>query len=364
MKKRVVAFLVAAIMVLGVSPKVYAETVTKGIPYSILVNGDKKAFTEAEAIVVDSSAMFTADCYLTSFACKGVTQENIAKAKAFDYEGAQYYSLREVADACGMKVFWDSETKTALVVDVEKYERIKALIEASSTNNAEFKKVEMEMNGDIGISVEMMGTAQSLDFPFEGAAKIDIEAPFMEFTFKLKSPDMPADMKMYDDGKATYINSGEETWFKTESSLAQSKDMLSKFGSINSAVSTSAMDLSIAGLRLAETPSDIIVEGDMYLSETFKSANIEAIVKQMYDQMGVDMSLKYEWPKTVYVKYVMDKEGNIKRMSMTFAFGMSMDMDGQPMVFNVDAKLDFPKYVIDGDFETVVPQQVLDKVVE
>lgn len=364
--KKLISLAIAVTLVLSAAFNVSAAEINPGLNYNIIVNGKACDIKPNEAINADGATMLLPTVYVNAFR---LTEEKVqASGDGFAYEGQEYYSLRDVAKANNLSIFWDKATSTALVIDTQKLADIKALMDSANHGFDEDMKLEMALTGNMNIDITSKDVNQKLDVPLDALIQMDIKTPFMYMDMKTSLMGSETAIQLYDDGTYSYVyEQTSDKWIKTDSSLKDSLSMSEQLKLMMPYIEEKGNpESSLAALTMTKQGSDTIIEGDMYVADIYESFDFEKIFSSLpTDQTELleKMNMEFIFPDTMYVKYVFDKDNNIKEIDMKCAIGLSFSEGDEAMVIMATIDFCMPKFSMNAEFDTTVPQDVVDKAV-
>lgn len=362
--KKLLSAILSAVMALSISTAVFAQDIETKLDYNLLVNGQSIKVESTDAVSVDGKVYVSKDLLLKSLSSYGLTELALANSSdPFNFNTKDFYTVEAASKAAGLTYFNDEATNTDMVANTASFDAIKALMEKS--NNLAMKTCQMEVIANV-LTTTKIGDSEALglDMAMDANINFDLDAPFMSMDANMGLMGEKISIKLYDDGKYSYVGNATDGWIKTVSAIGQAKEYVDMFSKM---VPTSSVDYSksYAGLSMTQKDGDTIISGNMFAGDIYKSLDFDGLMKQMTGGGLVEgVSFKYNMPNTMYVSYVFDKNGNVKSMAMKFSYSMEMTMDGETTHMDFDMDLQVPKYIINGAIDKTIPQDVIDSATD
>lgn len=313
-KKKALAVTLASAMTLSLcAPAFAAEGDT-----SIQVNGVKSGVT---ASLVNGKACIKADKVNEVLGVDGILNNGkyIVGNTILDVNTGDYLGIRDIAEAAGYMVGWDSENKTVVIVDVNKLGNESFGIIKDYVNKvAEATPTSYKTNGMFSGNVEIV-TDNTVKVPFSGtitgetnekASNIDVGLKIdMTDVYNAKDADGNPDISEVEKTVLAAIeNSDTKVIYNTEGGKLYLKSTLfDSFGLANGAWLeldfNSLMDMAGSNGIDMSTMLNLINSGDFesYILEVLKAMPVDSVtsyddIKTAYDmicKMLGDSSFKY-----------------------------------------------------------------------
>lgn len=262
-----------------------------------------------------------------------------------------YIPARFVAESLGKKVIWDGSTTSVLIRDEDKFTEIKSILDKSNAAMEKLEKYKFDMKTEVNSensgqkSKAFMDTAVHIDIPSKAMyMKMDInmaEFEGVDLNF----------ITVYQKDNVTYTKNFlfGETWIKTpvteEESLESIKDN-------DNASIIEVNDVLCAGLVAAEEGNELILKGDVYIEELFT----KGLSSSAANASGDNSQSAYEF-NNFNMLISLDKETyRINYMKILFDATLN-DITGNTVNTNMIMDMKYSGY--DGDFEIVVPEEVI-----
>lgn len=275
-----------------------------------------------------------------------------------------YIPARFVAEAFDKKVLWDGEQKGVIITDFESYNQINEILKKSDEVMKDLTKLKLDMVYDIQMKVEDVDVRINLNL----VAKIDNKDSYIEMKIEAEADDEEVqeailmynllNMSNYSVGDKTYTKmllTGDK-WLESDNSnsvdsvdgLEMSTDMEDTYYS-----NTFSNEVIASSMRLEESEDDkyYILKGDTYQSEIMESS---------LDYVNGDIdNIDFT---DFYLEIMINKETFEKEMVY---FVIIMDIEdefGTIITSTVDLSIKISE--INGDFDIVVPEEVLNNLIE
>lgn len=278
-----------------------------------------------------------------------------------------YVPARFVSEAFNKKVLWDGEQKGVIITDYEEYNKIISIFEKTDEAMADLTKVKITMDYDMMIK----SPSDEMDMSFMIKMDMDQDDYFMSMSGKMNLDESTASQddlmaaamvesfmnlssykvgtrsytKMFLTGDQWIIADEEDEILDSQEALVDVDDQFYASQMTNE-VMASSMTLSES-----EDGKYYLVKGDTYQDDYMN--NLIGYVD------GVDESLKIH---EFYMEYSINKESfEAERILFTMTMEM-LDENGELALANVSVNVTMSE--INGDFEIVVPQEVIDNAVD
>lgn len=392
--KKFVSLLLAGIMTFSVSSWVFADDLVSNSvtgagsaavgqvagqsasdnDYKIVINGQSAAYSRDTVKFRDGTPLFTAEDLAKEFPSLGVDASKIAAtAKPLKYGEVNYYAVQDVAEANGFKFFFDKDSDTALIIENQKYSDIKKYL-TGLQKTSDLKTIDFDMNSKIDATIKISGLDQNgsdskdidqkVDVALDGKMQMDLEKNVVAMDMNVDALGQKTKLKSYENGEFTYTyDPVHNVWLRSASAMG-STDFSSMMQSLQSVAPSSddlANGLTYAGLSFDNKDGIVTIEGNMYVGNIFDQFKTEDFVKRAMDSAktsGVEVSdIKFNFPDTMYVKYVFGKDGKIQAAAFKADFDLSASFNGAKMDFNVNIDADIPRYTLNGNVDVSIPEE-------
>lgn len=266
-----------------------------------------------------------------------------------------YIPARFVAETLDKKVVWQSETRAVLVTEEEKFDEITGLLIECNKAMEEAEKYKLALKYDLSATKLDETSSFNIDVTAHLNDNDDLYMKFlMETDMEDLIPDeslaipLPLVMESYEVDDTSYFmtNKFGSQWFKgsvNESNTSMPSDMYVMKGFENPALAS--------GLLLEETDDAYVLSGNAYMEGHLGNATL-AIAMNSDDFVFNTYEIEFTIDKDTYALEKM-----LLKISVT-----NTDVDG--IETNVDADIVMEITEFNGDFEIVVPDEIIDNAVE
>jgi len=274
-----------------------------------------------------------------------------------------YIPARFVSEALGKKIVWDGSSKAVLIRDIEDFNQVRDIIEKSDSAMDAVSRCKFDMDVDADIGNEGFNMNMGINM----SGEVDNESKRMHLLMSMDLLGMNMSFDTYSCDNAIYTeNPMTGEWEKTEMTQVDYDNMFSSNSNVDVFDATDAI---CAGLVISESdrPDEIVLKGNVYLDEFFDQAskqfgsNNESgsispdySFDEFYVEMSVDSSTYLLKSLTMNVKGKTYGDENVSTQ-------IPVDMN---MNINMDMNIKALYSDYNGDFEVVVPQEVIDSTIE
>lgn len=286
-------------------------------------------------------------------------EEVILDVAAFIYtkNNKVYIPVRFIAECLDKKVVWDGSSTSVLIRDEKSFNEVKEIMTKSNEAMSKVNKFKSTMNYDIttndGKTISKMTILSTI--------QMDVlkNAMFMDMVMDMGEIDgveMDMTMQSYQVGNTMYsktVMTGlPGQWIKTD--LTDVEAVLNLESVSEDAIEIN--DVICAGLVVGNSTNEneIILEGDVYLSDIINDTVSSTAAVGEGSPVAVEMN-------QFHIKMVMNKT-TYEMKSMNLLFAMSVTVDG--VKTSTESIIDIVYSDINGNFEVVVPKEVIDSAVE
>jgi hypothetical protein len=156
-----------------------------------------------------------------------------------------------------------------------------------------------------------------------------------------------------------YIVVNDEV-MKMDSMLAAAEGLIDQYSPV------SGLDISrrfYAGLKLEENDDTYTISGFMFIPDEY----FDDILSGMAGMNEIEQieNMEISFPRPIKMTMESDKETGLPlSMTMQYEMEMSMEVEGEIIIMTIDYSIEMPKFEYDVEFDTVVPQEIVDAAVE
>lgn len=268
-----------------------------------------------------------------------------------------YIPARFVAESLGKKVIWDGSTTSVLIRNEETFNEVKTLLEETDAAMLAYKKYKIGMDFDMFMSDETTSSNSKVtaDIQMDQVKQSMYMSMLMDMGI-IEGVPTTVNVESYTVDKVSYTHMNmmgmDFGWTKTE---LTEEEVAANFEANGLDAGFDSNDILAAGLVIEDSSSEdeILLTGDIYMDQLLQTA-----LGMSGSTNGVDMAdVKMEFD-TFHITLVLDRETKVlKSMDMTYAFTMEMEETGTTSI-SADVAAIYSDY--DGDFEVVVPQEVIE----
>ena len=263
-----------------------------------------------------------------------------------------YIPARFVSEALGKVVVWDGSAKAVLIRDEEEFNRARDILEKCDFAMESISKSRFDV--DLAANMSQHGFSMNIGMKMSGQVDKVNKDLYMLASLNMLGMDMRfgtylVDNVMYSENPMT----GE--WGKTSMAQQEYDDM---FDSNSSSMDIfDAIDALSAGLVIQESddPDEILLKGNVYLDELFSQVNKQVSGKKDYESVSSNYNLNQ-----FYAELSIDSNTHLLNALRVNVKGSVSEDEAVPMDMSIEVV--YTDY--DGDFEIVVPQEVIDNAVE
>lgn len=272
-----------------------------------------------------------------------------------------YIPARFLAESLGKKVIWDGSSTSVLIRDEQSFNEISSIL--SKTNDAmeQINKYKFSMDYDFNID----DGEEAIDSKISATVQMDIEKKTMYMNMlmnlgEIEDVPMIFSVESYQVDHTSYSKvsffSINDQWIKSELS---DEEVSMSFEYNSNIDSIEPNDALCAGLVLDDSTNgnEIVLKGDVYYDEYFKQAlsSLSSITDE--DNSTID----YELDK-FHIEMTVDKN-TYELSNMILVFGVTVfEQDGTQNKVDIKMNLTYSDY--NGNFEIVVPQEVINNAIE
>ncbi len=266
-----------------------------------------------------------------------------------------YIPARFVAETLDKKVVWHDETRAVLVTEEENFNEISDILTKCNKTMQEIEKFKMALDYDISAT----HLDETKSFNIGVAAHVDENEDIymkmlMDMDMEEANPDQalmvpfPFVMEFYQVGDTSYFMSNifGGQWFKgpsDESSTPMSTDVYEMEGLEDPTL--------VSGLILEETDESYLLSGNAYLEGYLGTA--------MYPAAGDSEDIAYD---SYELEFTIDKT-TFALEKMLFNISVTTtDAEGIETKLDADILMEFTEF--NGDFEIVVPDDVVENAID
>jgi hypothetical protein len=266
-------------------------------------------------------------------------------------KGYTYIPFRFIAEALGKKVLWDGSADAILICDADKFDNIKAIMTKSNEASEKVQKCRVSMDVAMDIYSETISTkvGMVINYAIDKAnKKVDMQLIMDMLGMQIKTQYYYADNVSYSQNPFT------QEWEKTVYMPSEYEMVLEH------QINSEAMQLNdtiCAGINQIESTdeNEILLKGDVFLTELFDSIMSQ---QMLGDEQEIDQNVLFE---ECTLEITLDKNTYlVKSMLMTMKVTQQDDLED----FAVDAVIEYTFSDYDGDFEIIVPDEVIESAVE
>lgn len=261
-----------------------------------------------------------------------------------------YIPARFVSEALGKKIVWDGSSKTVLIRDESEFNQIKNILEKSELAMQSISKCKFAM--DVVSSTFQKNFNMNMEMKMSG--EVDTKSKSMHVDANMNMLGMNIGFNSYFDDGSIYIeNPFTGEWQK---STLPEEEYDSMFDDNCNVDLFDATDPLCAGLVITDSsdPNEILLKGNVYLGEFFNQVS-----KKVNGEHDIEPSSGYDLDE-FYVEMSIDKNTYLLN-SITMTVKADA-YDSEDASLNMSVKAAYTDY--DGDFEIVVPKEVLENAVE
>ena len=226
--------------------------------------------------------------------------------------GKVYIPLAFVSEALGKKVVWNGPSRTVLISDEEKYNRIKEILDKSEEASEKISKYKMAVDmdcrtgtvqaGQVGNSTVWDGTGgDGVNVSMDVRADVDMSQKKMFMEMALDMFGVKIDTATYYADNASYTKTSDAQTWKKQTYEPEEYDRL--FAERVSTGVPEYNELFYAGLDhvRSENPGEILLKGDVFLTEllsesldTVESGFMPTEEDMDFDEFNTEISLDAE----------------------------------------------------------------------
>jgi len=260
-----------------------------------------------------------------------------------------YIPVRSIAELFGKKVVWDGETRSIMICDAEKYDRIHEILTRSNEAGSKIKKYNLKMEVKAVSETDAIKTEfgiKSISSVDKGNRKMYVDMVIKLFGFEFKTASYYADKTVYT------LNPMDNNWYKKVYTDVEYGKLFDE-----KSADSIADESLCAGLNImdSENEDEIVLRGDVYLKELFKSALAEQNGSMAADTE--ELKVSDDFGMTI----VIDKNTfMLKKVSMDVS--AEQKADNTTVKTDVSVSMEYSDF--DGDFEVVVPQYIIKNAIE
>ena len=266
-----------------------------------------------------------------------------------------YIPARFVAETLDKKVVWQNETRAVLIAEEENFKEITDILTKSNKTMEEAKKYKMSLNYDL--SATRLNETRSFNINVTSHLS-DNDDQYMKFLMEMDMEDLIPDesigmplpfvFESYQVDETSYFmtNIFGNEWFKSpvvESDTTMPSDIYEMKEFEDPALAS--------GLLLEETDDAYILSGNAYL-EGYLDAAVSLSEAENDDIVFNTYEMEFTIDKNTYV---LDKI--IFKISIA-----TFDSNGIETIVDADIFVKITEY--NGDFEIVVPDEIIENAVE
>lgn len=268
-------------------------------------------------------------------------------------KGYTYIPFRFIAESLGKKVLWDGSTNAILIYDVDKFESIKAIMTKSNEALEKAHKYKMSMDIAMDIYSETISTKAGIVIN----CAIDTADKKMDMQLVMDILGMQIKTQYYYADNASYSqNPLSQEWEKTVYLPSEYEMVLEEQGNYGM---MQFEETIFAGLNQIESTNEneILLKGDILLEDLFSN-----IMNQQ--SLGVDQEIEQQTIEASAIEIVLDKNTYlIKSMLMTMKLAPSEEQeDNGELTVDATVSVTFSDY--NGNFEIIIPEEVIEAAVE
>lgn len=270
-------------------------------------------------------------------------------------KGYTYVPFRFVAESLGKKVFWDGSANAVLICDADKFDNVKTIMTKYTEAMEKAQKYKMNMD----ITMDVYTETFSAKAKAETNIAMDTANKKMDMQMVMDVLGMQIKTQYYFADNTSYIQDPiTQEWVKTVLLPSEYEEMLKQQG--NYEIMQIDDDVVCAGLSQAESQdeNEILIKGDVFLAGLF-----EKIMSQqnLGDQLDNEQQILVE---NCSVEIALDKNTYLlKSMVMTMKVVIP-EAYGDDVSVTIEAKANATCSDYNGDFEIVIPDEVLESAVE
>lgn len=390
MKRAASFFIIAALCLLSVSAVYATETIVECPEIKIVIDGQMSSYTDTPLIVNDRTMLPLREV-LANLGVQNddehiiwdneersvtiITESktivlkidsNIASVNGeemvldvapiiYSKISRTYIPARFVAETLDKKVVWHDETRAVLVTEEENFNEISDILTKCNKTMQEIEKFKMALDYDISAT----HLDETKSFNIAVAAHVDENEDIymkmlMDMDMEEANPDQalmvpfPFVMEFYQVGDTSYFMSNifGGQWFKgpsDESSTPMSTDVYEMEGLEDPTL--------VSGLILEETDESYLLSGNAYLEGYLGTA--------MYPAAGDSEDIAYD---SYELEFTIDKT-TFALEKMLFNISVTTtDAEGIETKLDADILMEFTEF--NGDFEIVVPDDVVENAID
>ena len=270
----------------------------------------------------------------------------------YDQNWRTYIPARFVSEALDKKVAWDGINRAVIITSMESYNEVLEILTRCDEAMAKITKFKFDMSYDIKAVED--GQEAMVALNFAGEMDPDNQASHIDMNFLITSSDMggvPISMTMeqYIVGETTYSTAtvfGMDTGWTKEDTADQEV-----FVQEDIAEPIDANEIVASGLVIGESEDNdiIVLYGNILLDKLVNDSLIEGMTEAEKEFTKIS---------DYYVEIGINKDTyELAFFNLLLAID-SQDENGQPLTADITMDMNFTDY--DGDFEIVVPQEVMD----
>lgn len=271
-----------------------------------------------------------------------------------------YIPARFIAESLGKKVIWDGSTTSVLIVDEISFNETLDILNKSSAAMLLVKKCKINMKYDFN----MDDGTEKVAFKLDTDIQMDIvkKSLYMNMAIDMgviEGIPINISSEVYQVGntsytKSTSIFSIDKTWSKadvTEEDVKVFEETANQFA-------VQSNDILCSGLFKVDSgdPNIIKLKGDVYLDALFNELT-DSLSSSLSDgTSSADFNIQHCNIELTFNKTTYELIG------MVLDFGATV-IDEKGLQTEMEAKMNFIYSELNGNFEIVVPKEVLDSAV-
>lgn len=254
-----------------------------------------------------------------------------------------YIPARFVAESLGKKVVWDADTRSVLIAEESNFNAVKELLEKSDEAMSMASKYKMALDMEIAASQGDMAMTYGIDI----ASSVDTTNKSLYTAISMDMLGIEMKMETYTKDNVVYSSYTPGEWTKTE----MTSEEVEQSSNISMSINEDDYEKLAAGMIIKETENsnEVVISGNI-----FATSLLEGVASGMTSTEDIFSTLNM---KEITMDIVYDKETYYIK-GLTIKMEGEVEENGEVGTISVNAKADYTEY--NGDFEIVVPQEVID----